>query len=72
MIITEKIKAINNKIKQNKAQYDLDRHQSTKFNQQKMLVNIKFCLVKMFYPPKKDLLEKAAIMKRFEYPLLGK
>ena len=26
MSISEKIKAINNKIEQNKAQYDLDRH----------------------------------------------
>ena len=35
-----------------------------------MLVNVNFELVKMFY--QKDLLEKAAAMKRFEHSSLGK
>ena len=36
-----------------------------------MLVNMNFSLAKMFYQ-KKNLLEKAATMKRFEYSSLGK
>ena len=41
MSISQKIKAINNKMKQNKAQYDLDR-QTAKISKQKTLVNMDF------------------------------
>ena len=41
MTVREKFKTIDNKIKQNKAQYDLDR-QTTKIYHQEMLVNMNF------------------------------
>ena len=37
---------------------------------QEMLVNMNFWLAEIFYP-KKNLLEEAAAIKRFEYSLLG-
>ena len=67
MTVSEKIKTINNKIEQNKAQYDLDRFL---LYHQEMSENMNFWLEKMFYH--KDLLKKAATMKRFEYSPLGK
>ena len=50
MSISEKIKTIDSKIEQNKAQYNLDRK----------LQKILLCHLK------KDLLEKAAALRRFE------
>ena len=41
MSISEKIKAISNRIEQNKSQYNLDR-QTTKLYHQEMLVSMKF------------------------------
>ena len=41
MSISEKIKAISNKIEQNKSQYNLDG-QTTKLYHQEMLVSMKF------------------------------
>ena len=41
MSISEKIKAISNRIEQNKSQYNLDR-QTTKLHHQEMLVSMKF------------------------------
>ena len=58
MSISDKIKAIKNKIRQNKPQYKLDR-QTAKF------------LTKKDVLPEKDLLEKAVAIKRFQYLPLG-
>ena len=57
MSISEKIRTINNKIEQNKAQYNLDR-QTAKISTLSL--------------PEKDLLEKAAALRRFAYSPLGK
>ena len=73
MSISEKIKSINkNKIKQNKAQYDFDRQtvqisalSSTNFSKYEFLTGK--CVL-----PEKDLLEKSAAIKIFEYSPLGK
>ena len=42
MSICDKIKAINNKIEQNKAPYDLDRQTEISDYHQEMLVNMNF------------------------------
>ena len=65
MSISEKIKAINNKYKQNKTQYNLD-WKISKISALSSFLSSDDVL------PQKDLLEKAAIMKRFKYLLLGK
>ena len=72
MSISEKIKTIDNEIEQNKAQYVLDRQtakisalSSGNFSKYEFLTG-KDVL------PEKDLLEKAAAMKRFKYSPLGK
>ena len=72
MSISEKIKAINNKIEQNKTQYDLDR-QISKISPLSSgnVSKYEFLTGKDVFP-EKGLLEKAATMKRFEYFLLGK
>ena len=73
MSINEKSKTIDKKIKQNKAQYGLDK-QSPKQSSTLSLINVsgyEFLTGKDF-APEKDLLEKAATMKRFEYSSLGK
>ena len=72
MSISEKIKAINNKIVQNKGQPELDR-QTAKISvlSSGNVSNYEFLTGKDVLP-EKDLLEKAAIMKRFEYSSLGK
>ena len=64
MTITEKIKTINNKVEQNKSQCNLDR-QTAKISalssgnvSRNELLNVLL---------EKDLLEKAAKIKRFEY-----
>ena len=64
MTITEKIKTINNKVEQNKSQCNLDR-QTAKISalssgnvSRNKLLNVLL---------EKDLLEKAAKIKRFEY-----
>ena len=70
MSISEKIKAINNKIGQNKDQYNLDI-QTTKISA--LLsgnVNKYGLLTGKDVLSKKDQLEKAATLKRFEYSLL--
>ena len=72
MSISEKIKAISNKIKQKKAWNNLDR-QTAKISAL-LSGNVskpKFLSCKDVLPEKK-LLEKAAIMKRFKYAPLGK
>ena len=72
MSTSEKNKTIDNKIKQNKAQYDLDRQivktsvlSSGNFSKYEFL-NGKDVL------PEKDLLGKAVTVKIFECSLLGK
>ena len=72
MSISEKIKAINNKIEQNKAQYNLDK-QTVKISASPSgnVSKYEFLTGKDILP-EKDLLEKAATIKRFEYSLLGK
>ena len=72
MSISEKIKTINNKIKPNKAQYDLDRQTAKISALSSGNVSKYEFLTGKDVLPKKDLLEKAATMKRFEYSPLGK
>ena len=72
MTMSEKIKPINNKIEQSKAQYHLDR-QTAKIS---LLLSgnvskYEFLTSKDVLPVK-YLLQKAVKMKRFEYSLLGK
>ena len=64
MTATEKIKIINNKIEQNKAQYKLYR-QNAKISAYEFSRNEKNLL-------EKRLLEKAATIKRFEYSPLDR
>ena len=72
MTITEKVKAIDNKIKKNKAQYNLDR-KTTKIYALSSGNVIKYKIfISKKVLPEKELLEKAAIMKRFEFSPLGK
>ena len=72
MSISEKIKEINNKIKQNKAQYDLD-WQTAKISALSSGNVSKYeFLTDKDVLAEKDLLEKAAALKRFEYSPIGK
>ena len=71
MNLSEKIKWINNKIKQNKTQYNLDRQIAKisalspgNVNKHKFLTGKNVLL-------EKDLLQKAAGLKRFECSPLG-
>ena len=72
MSISEKIKAIDNKIEQNKAEYNLDRQTAKIFalssgnNSKHEVLTGKVAL------PEKGLLEKAATLKIFEYSPLSK
>ena len=72
MSIHEKIKATKNKIEQNKAQYDLDRQTSKISVLSAGNVSKYEFLTGKDILPEKDLLKKAAAMKRFEYSPLGK
>ena len=59
--------SINNKIEPNKAQYNLDR-QTAKLSSLSSANVSKFeLLTSKDVLPEKDLLERAATMKRFEY-----
>ena len=72
MSISEKIKAINNKIEQNKAKYNLDR-QTAKISALSSGNNRKYeFLTGKDILPEEDLLEKTAALKRFVYLPLGK
>ena len=72
MSISEKIKATNNKIEQNKAQDNLDR-QSAKISALSSGDVSKYKLLTgKDVLPKEYLLGKAAALKRFEYSPLGK
>ena len=71
MSISEKIKAINNKVDQSKAQQNLDR-KTTKISALSSGNVSKYeFLTGKDVLPEKDLLEKADKMKRFEYSPLG-
>ena len=72
MSISEKIKTINNKIEQNKAQYDLG-WQTTKICDSSSGNISKYeYLTGKDALLEKDLLEKVVTIKRFEYSALGK
>ena len=71
MSVNEKIKTIDNKIQQNKAQNDLDRQIARIPTLSENVTKYKFLTDKDVLP-EKDLLDKAATMKRSEYLLLGK
>ena len=72
MNISEKIKTINNKIEQNKAQYNLDRQTANISALSSGNVSKYEFLTGKDVLPENDLLEKAAANKRFEYSPLGK
>ena len=67
-----KIKRIDNKVKQNKAKYDLDRQTAKIFALSSGTVRKYEFLTDKGVLLEKDLLEKAATMKKFEYSPLGK
>ena len=72
MSISEKVKAVNNKIEQTKAQYNLDKQTVTiSASSSGNASNYEFLTGKDFLP-EKYLLEKAAALKRFQYAPLGK
>ena len=72
MSISDKIKAINSKIEQNKAQYNLDRQTAKISALSTGNVGKYEFLTGKDVLPEKDFLEKAATMKRFEYLPLDK
>ena len=72
MSISEKTKSINNKIKQNKAQYDLDRQTGKIAALSSGNVSKYEFMTGKDVLPEKDLLEKGATMKRFDCPPLSK
>ena len=72
MSISEKIKAINKKIEQNKAQYNLDRRTAKISALSSGNVSKYEFLTGKYVLPEKDIVEKSAMMKRFEYLSLGK
>ena len=72
MSISEKIKAINNNIEQNKAQCNLDRQTVQIFALSSGNVSKYEFLTGKDVLPEKYLREKAATMERFEYSLFGK
>ena len=70
--ISEKIKTVDNRIKQNKVQYDLNK-QAAKISALPSINISKFdFLTGKDGLPEKDLPEKAAALKRFKYSTLGK
>ena len=71
MNVSERIKAINSKIDQSKDQYDLDR-QTAKISDLwwRNISKYNF-LTSKDVSPQKDMLEKAAALKRFKYLPLG-
>ena len=72
MSIGEKIKINDNKIKENKAQYNLDRQTAKISALSSGNVSKYEFLTGKDVLPEKDLLEKAAAIKRFQYSSLGK
>ena len=72
MSISEEIKIINNKIEQNKAQYNLDGQTAKIAALSSGNVSKYEFLTGKDVLSEKDLLEKAAALKRFEYSPFGK
>ena len=72
MTIAEKIKTIDNKIEQNQTQYDLDRQTVKIFALLSGNVSNYEFLTGKATLPMKDLLKKAAKMKKIEYSSLAK
>ena len=72
MSVSEKIKTINSKIEQNKAQYNLNRQTAKISALSSGNVSKYEFLTGKYVLPEKDLLEKAASIKIFEYSPLGK
>ena len=72
MSISEKIKTIDDKIEQNKAQYNSDKQTAKISGLSSGNVSKYEFLTSKDVLPEKDLLGKAATMKRFEYSPLGK
>ena len=72
MNVSEKIKAIDNKIEQYKAQYNLYGEAAKIFALSSGTVSKYEFLTGRDVLPEKELLEKAAALKRFEYSPLGK
>ena len=72
MSISKKIKAINNNIEQNKVQHNLDR-QTAKISplSSRNVSKYEFVTGKDVLP-RKNMQEKPAAIKRFEYSSLGK
>ena len=67
MTLSTKIKTIDNKIEQNKAQYDLDR-QTAKISAVSLGNVSKYTFLRSkAFLLQKNLLEKTATMKSFEY-----
>ena len=71
MNISDKIKESNNKIKQSKAQYGLDRQTAKISALSSGIVSKQELLTCKDILSEKDLLETATL-KRFQYSLLGK
>ena len=72
MTVSEKIKIIDNKIKQSKAQHNLGRETAKISALSSGNVHKHEFLIGKDVLPQKDLLEKVAILERFEYSPLGK
>ena len=70
--VSEKIKAINNKIEQNKNQFDSDSQTGKTWASSSGNVSKYQFLTDKDVLPETDLLEKTATMERFEYAPLGK
>ena len=71
MTTSEKIKTIDNKVEQNKAQYDLDRETAKISALSSRNVSKYEFLTGKDVLPEKDLPEKAATIKTFEHSPLG-
>ena len=72
MNISEKIKAIDSKIEKNKGQYDFDGVTAKISALSSVNVSEYECLTGKDVLPQKNMLEKVATMKRFEYSFLDK
>ena len=72
MTVSKKIRITNNKIEQSKAQYDLDRKTAKISALSSGNVSKYEFLTGKGVLTEKNLLEKAATMKRFEYLPIGK
>ena len=69
---SEKVQAINNKFEHKKTQYNLDRQTSKISALSSEYVNKYKFLASKDVLPEKDVLGKAAGIKRFEYSAIGK